>query len=88
MMSASIPIHTIQLTTSLLGFPILTGEVQTVNQSSKANDLKTCFSLSEDSFPAECSPYEVIVTAHNKVGFSDASNVTLQGTKRFIPAIL
>ena len=65
----------------------LTGDVQTVNQSTKASDSKNCFSLMEDSFPAECSPYELIITAHNKVGYSNASNVTLQGTPivQFIP---
>lgn len=66
----------------------LTGDVQTVNQSSKTSDSKSCFSLMEDSFPVECSPYEVIITAHNNVGYSNASNVTLKGTLIIINSLL
>ena len=54
-----------------------------VNQSSKVDKPKTCFSLMEESFPIECSPYKVFVAAHNQVGFSNTSNVTLQGIIRF-----
>lgn len=60
----------------------LTGahEDQILNESS-TNTSESCLSLTEALFPPECSPYDVFVRAHNRVGNSNTSIITMQGTK-------
>ena len=60
----------------------LTGENHsvTVNVSKpSSNETQTCTSLYEAAFPSECSPYNISVKAHNKVGNSNESATTLIG---------
>ena len=50
-----------------------------VGDKQALNETKQCISLSGSSFPLECSPYQVLVNAHNQVGNSNSSSVTFKG---------
>ena len=58
----------------------LTGahEYLILNETS-ANETESCTSLSEESYPPECSPYNIFVGAHNDIGKSNTSVTTMQG---------
>ena len=57
----------------------VSGEEQTLNESSTSG-IDGCIQLSETNFASNCTPYHVIGRAHNKIGISNASEITMGGT--------
>lgn len=53
--------------------------IDLINEAKVFNETSECISISMVDFPSECAPYVVHVVANNKVGNSNASNITLHG---------
>ena len=64
----------------LLNIVDLSGQNQILNETTNLKDSKACTLLSESSFPSECSPFDIYVQAHNRVGMSNTSHTVVKGT--------
>ena len=63
----------------IVEFIDVTGEEDTLNETSTSG-MDGCILLSEKNFASNCTPYNVIGRAYNKVGTSNASKIVIGST--------